>query len=220
MVPDWLGRDLFENGPFSLPASIPHDAPRQLRDIAARFRASLADRAVREVTGQREVNGRTVPIISDPLDQILGELRLRTTVRNESADEAKARFRILRDDCRPHCLEAVREAAIAYAKQNRFFPAGIGELLPFIRVAEGQRERTMNRLLDAARKAEAELAERKRLADDPIDPAEVTALLAEMAQAAGMNANEGGKRDYANMKMPSAGDLAKVAAEFNRGQAA
>lgn len=215
MVPDWLGRDLFENGPYSLPAQIPADGPAQLRLVADRFRASLAERARRENVGTREVDGRTVPVIADPLDQILGELRLRTTIRNESADEAKARFRILRDDCRVHCLEAVREAALAYARKNKFFPGGIGELMPFIRVAEGRRERTMHRLLDAARKAEDELAERKRIKDDPVDPAEVTALLNEMSAAAGERANEGRKRDYSNLRKPSADELAKVAAEFN-----
>ncbi|EQA97295.1 hypothetical protein [Sphingobium sp. HDIP04] len=225
-VPDWLGRDLFENGPFALPATIPADGPRQLREVAQRFRDSLAERAVRETVGhceekdERTGEKRIVPIISDPLDQILGELRLRTTTRNESQDEARARFRILRDDCRPHCLEAVREAAMAYAKQNKFFPAGIGELLPYIRMAEGQRERTMNRLLDAARRAEEELAERKRIADDPVDPAEVTALLNEMAAVSGHKVNQGAKKDYSNLRMPTANELAALAAEVNIGSPA
>jgi hypothetical protein len=216
-VPDWLGRDLFENGPFSLPAQIPADGPRQLRDVAQRFRDSLGERAVREMVGQRPVekDGETsmVPIISDPLDQILGELRLRTIPRNEGDEESKARFRILRDDCRPHCLEAVREASMAYAKKHKFFPAGIGELLPFIRAAEGQRERTMNRLLDAARRAEEELAERKRVADDPVDPDEVSALLSELSAASGRKVNQGVKKDYSNLRMPTAEELAALAAE-------
>lgn len=220
MVPDWLGRDLFESGPYSLPQHIPADGPAQLRLVADRFRTALAERAVREVVGQKDVKGQVVPVISDPLDEILGELRLRTTVRNESHDESRARFRILRDDCRLHSLEAVREAAMAYAKQNKFFPAGIGELLPYIRMAEGQRQRIMNRLLDAARRAEDELGERNRLAADPVDPAEVSALLNELRDAAKLHANEGQKRDYSNLRTPGPAELNELAREFHGGQRA
>lgn len=221
MVPDWLGEGLFEDIAYALPAQIPTDGPRQLRDVAQRFRDSLDERAVREVVGQREGDdGRKHPLIADPLDNILAELRLRTTVRNETRQEAESRFKLLRDDCRPHCLEAIREGALAYAKANRFFPAGYGELLPFIRAAEGDRQRTMSKLLDAAKRAEAELAERKRLADDPVDPAEVAAFVKEMESAAGMRTEDTKRKDYSNLRKPSAEELAKVAADFNAGRPA
>lgn len=221
MVPDWLGEGLFEDIAYSMPAQIPSDGPRQLRDVAKRFRDSLDERAVREVIGHREdEEGKAHPLIADPLDNILAELRLRTTVRNESRQEAESRFKLLRDDCRPHCLEAIREGAKAYAKSNRFFPSGYGELLPYIGVAEGERQRTMSKLLDAAKRAEAELAERKRLADDPVDPAEVAAFVKEMESAAGMRDESAKRKDYSNLRKPSAEELAKVAAEFNSGRPA
>ena len=221
MVPDWLTVGLFEDIAYAMPAQIPVDGPRQLRDVAQRFRDSLAERAIREVVGKTtDEDGKSRPIIADPLDNILAELRLRTTVRNESRREAESRFKILRDDCRPHCLEAIREGAFAYAKVNRFFPAGYGELLPFIRAAEGERQRIMHKLLDAAKRAEAELAERRRLADDPVNPDEVAAFVKEMEAAAGLRAEDTKRKDYSNLRQPSAEELAKVAAEFNAGRAA
>lgn len=221
MVPSWLGRGLFEDVAYAMPAQIPADGPRQLRDVAQRFRDSLSERAVREVIGQREgEDGKVHPLISDPLDNILAELRLRTTVRNESRSEAESRFKLLRDDCRPHCLEAIREGAMAYAKANKFFPAGYGELLPYIRAAESERQRTMSKLLEAAKRAEEELAERKRLKDDPVDPAEVAAFVKEMESAAGMRAEDTKKRDYSNLRQPSPDELAKMAEEFNEGRPA
>lgn len=186
LVPDWLGRGLFEDSDFALPANMPTDGPKQLRDIALRFRESLEIRPTRE-----------------DLDTILGELRLRTNIRNEGVDESRARFRILRDDCRAHATEVLREACAAYARENKFFPAGYGELLPFITKAENARSRTAYHLRRAAEKADAEIELRRKIADDPVPPEEFAALLADMDRKIGAAATETKKRDYSNLQIPT-----------------
>lgn len=215
LVPEWLSRDLFSESDFTLPQIIPDDGPRQLRYVAQKFNDALEERAVREVRGHGDDK-----IVVDPLDTILGELRLRTTIRNESADEARGRFRILREDCRQHPTEVIRDACMAYAtapaKGNRFFPSGYGELLPYIKTALNVRHRTMYQLRKAADEAEKLQAERQRLADDPVDPAAVSQLIADLEAAALERSKDNRKRDYSNLRMPSAEEVAAVAAEVKR----
>lgn len=222
LIPSWLNRGLFEDDHFALPQTIPPGGPKQLRDVAQRFRDSLDDFAVRRFVREEEVEEGKPPrrIFDDPMDTILGELRLRTMIRQESRDEANARFRLLRDDCRQHPTEVVREAAKAYAAKNKFFPAGYAELRPFIMPAENKRARTMHRLLSTADTAETIMERQARVDADPVDPAEVTALLAEMHAAGAAKVNEGRKKDYSNLRQPSADELAKVAAEFQAGRKA
>ena len=217
LVPDWLNRGLFEDDHFALPQVIPAGGPKQLRDVAQRFRDSLSDFAVRRFVREEIVEEGKPPrrIFDDPLDQILGELRLRTIIRQEHQEEARARFRLLRDDCRKHPTEAVREGACAYAAKNKFFPAGYAEIRPFIMSAENKRARAMHRLLQTADKAETLMERQARVDADPVDPAEVKALLDELHAAGAGKSTEGRKKDYSNVRMPSADELAKVAAEFN-----
>lgn len=198
LVPDWLGRDMFD-GDFALPASIPADGPSRLRRVAERFSASLEQRPT-----------------SDELDMILGGLRLRTNVKKEHAVEAASRFEILKSDCAKHCTEAIREAALTYAHRSKFFPAGYSELAPYIVNAENRRSARRHQLLKAAAAAEKELSERKRLADDPVDPAEVAALVKEMEAAAQMQSSDAKRRDYSNLRMPSAAELADLAYETKK----
>lgn len=214
LVPDWLGRGLFEDDHYALPQIIPADGPKQLRDVAQRFHDSLNDFPVRRVASEAMVEGKLVRTFDDPLDQILGELRLRTRIRREHQEEARARFRLLRDDCRQHPTETVREGAIAYGAKNRFFPDGYAEIRPFIVAAENRRSRTMHRLLSTATEAEREMERRRQVAEDPVDPAEVTALLEELHAAGAARSGEGRKKDYSNLRAPSADELAQVAAEF------
>lgn len=109
----------------------------------------------------------------------------------------------------------MREGACAYAAKNKFFPAGYAEIRPFIMSAENKRARTMHRLLQTADKAETLMERQARVDADPVDPAEVKALLDELHAAGAGKSTEGRKKDYSNVRMPSADELAKVAAEFN-----
>jgi hypothetical protein len=198
LVPDWLGRDMFDLD-FVLPAVIPDDGPRRLRNVAARFENSLQDRPN-----------------DDDLDHILGELMLRTVVRNEGSVETISRFELLKRDCRSHPTEALREAAFAYAKENKFFPAGYGELLPFIMKAQNARSGRITQLRRAAKQAETELANRQRLHDDPVDPEAVSALVRELEAAANERSKDTKKRDYSNLRMPTQAEVEAVAAELGK----
>lgn len=214
LVPDWLGNDLFEPERYSLPQIIPENGPRQLRAAAERFMDSLHDFPERRFLGERLVDGQTKRMFDDPLDFILGEMRLRTIPRNESGDEARGRFRLLRDDCRRHATEVVREAALAYAAKNKFFPAGYSEFRPYILAAENTRSRRAYNLRKLAKEAE-EIAAKKLTNDDPADPAEVAALVAELQAKAGISANDGKRKDYSNLQTPTADELAALAAELS-----
>ena len=72
-----------------------------------------------------------------------------------------------------------------------------------------------HRLLQTADKAETLMERQARVDADPVDPAEVKALLDELHAAGAAKSAEGRKKDYSNVRMPSADELAKVAAEFN-----
>lgn len=193
LVPEWVQRDLFDDGVLSLPAHIPADGPSQLIDVAAQFRASLET-------------------LSDnaSLNAILGELRLRTVTRNESEDEQRARFRLLREDCTGKCLEAVREGARAYAQDNKFFPAGLAELLPYIRAAENKRAKLMYRLTRLADEAEKELKQRAAYRRDPVPPGAFDELLGKLGQSMQEKGQEARKRDYSQLREPTYEDLIEL----------
>lgn len=151
LIPDWIMRGLFDDGMFELPVAIPADGPQQIRAAVAQYQASLTTLADR-----------------GSLDQILGELRLRTAIRNESVDEQRARYRILRSDCAEHCLEAVREACKTYAQENKFFPVGFGELKPYIVRYENYRSRRIVQLNRAAEAADKAQRQHKAMRDNPV----------------------------------------------------
>lgn len=221
-VPDWLGHDLFDTDRYSLPQIVPEDGVRQLRDAARRFDDSLNDFAERRFLGERrDEDGGMRRIFDDPMDQILGELRLRTMIRNEHQEEVRGRFRLLRDDCRRHAVEVVREACLAYAAEEKFFPGGYAEIRPYILKAQGTRSRLSHNLKQLAKEAERIAERRLRGDDEPVDPEEVRTLVEEMQRAARERSvgvgNEPRRKpvDTSRLRTPTADELASIAEEFN-----
>jgi len=167
-IPDWLQRDLVSGTTWYLPAKYPDDAPRQLRAAAQRFRESMTQRSAH-----------------DERTALLGELRLRTATRNENADEARARFRLLRDDCSHLPTDVLREAVNAYGREKKFFPVGYSELAPYVAKAQHFRNSAAYHLAKLADEAEHALKERARLAADPLTPEAIEEIKAQVERELG-----------------------------------
>lgn len=162
-IPAWLDRDLLEpNSIFSLPAKLPDGACRELRAAADRFGRSL------EIASTHEE--RTA---------VLGELRLLTKTRNENVEEARARFRLLREKLDSVPADILREAVDAYARSNRFFPDGPAEILPFVERIRHARSRAAFTLKRLAKEAEERQAHERRLAEDPLTAEAAAAIIEE-----------------------------------------
>jgi hypothetical protein len=159
-LPEWLDRSLIEDDIFYLPARLPDGCSFTLKRAADQFARAIDQRC----THQERTS-------------ILGELRLRTLPRDESRDEAIGRFRLLRDDLREQPTDVLREAVEAYAAENKFFPAGAGELLPYCRAISGRRHRIRWRLDQLAKEAEKREADERRRREDPLTPDEARAII-------------------------------------------
>lgn len=116
---------------------------------------------------------------------ILGNLRLRTIPRNESAEEAKARFRNLVNDLSDVPADVLRTACDRYVNDpdTRFFPAAAGELRKHINPIMTERRARAYRLDQMRREAERQDAREQVIADDPIRPGEVEEWNRIMAKA-------------------------------------
>lgn len=131
----------------------------------------VADLYARSLDHRSEHNERTA---------ILAEARLRLIVRDEAVEEARARFRILRDDLADVPPDVLREAVAAYARENKFFPAGHGELRPYTDRLLAQRRRTRWRLHRLADEAEKRAEEERRRTEDPLTPNEAARIIDEV----------------------------------------
>jgi len=147
---------------FHLPSKLPDGAAFALRDVAAKFRDSLVAPATHEE--------RTV---------ILGELRLKTITREENTEEARARFRLLRQAVETVPVGILREAAAKYAAENKWFPTAVAELLAYVTPLVEDRRRTAHRLMRLADAAEAQAEHERRVKDDPLTPEAAAAIIDE-----------------------------------------
>lgn len=94
---------------------------------------------------------------------ILGELRLRSIPRTESAEEARARHRLLLDDLADVPADILQAACRAYvnAEGSRFYPTA-GELRVHINPLIAQRRMRAYRLAQMAREAETAFDDTQR----------------------------------------------------------
>jgi len=142
-----------------MPAVKRHHAPALLEASEAHRRA-LAPAFEHERTG------------------ILSELRLRSIPRTESAEEARARHRLLLDDLADVPADILQAACRAYvqAEGSRFYPTA-GELRVHINPLLAQRRLRAYRLAQMAREAETAFDESQRWRPGP---GETAAILAEV----------------------------------------
>lgn len=117
---------------------------------------------------------------------ILGELRLRTIPRNESDDEARARFRILLEDLEGIPAEVLRRACLAHVASDdgKFYPTA-SELLkhanPLIWLLE-VRARRLRAIIEANRvRSEPQKAALPKPEPWKPEPGEIDRIKAEVA---------------------------------------
>lgn len=120
-----------------------------------------------------------MPASHDERTAVLGELRLKTITREENQQEARARFRLLRQAVEHVPLDILSEAAAKYATENKWFPTAITELLAYVSPIMADRRRTAHRLLRLADEADAQAAQARRLKDDPLTPEAAAAIIEE-----------------------------------------
>lgn len=161
MIPDWLPRGLVTSQVYLEGPPLPDGAAAAIAAAAEQWVASV----------------RT-PATHDQRTAVLGDLRLMTVTRDENREEARARFRKLREHVADVPIEVLVEACERYARENKFFPV-VAELVSYTAAIMGQRARMAHRLKRIADDAARAEAERKRLAEDPLTPEAAEAIMAE-----------------------------------------
>lgn len=140
-LPDWISPGALDADVWCPPAVRAEDAD-ELRALANAHKAANA------------------PASYDERRSILGELRLGTTPRKESADEARASFEKLLSDLSDLPADILRRACKAYVNfvdpdrpGMRFFPRSAAEIRVFSNPMQNQRSRRAYRLRELAEAA-------------------------------------------------------------------
>lgn len=133
---------------------------------------------------------RDLPPPEPPADEhvlraCIGGLRLATIPRDESAEEQIGRVKMLRSVLKDVPDDVLKAACAAYVREHKWFPTP-AELMPYVDAARRSHP-PVNSTRWMRLRWLAEEAERTRrqaeLAADPVDPAQISALLARLGAA-------------------------------------